>query len=87
MVRGVSGFALSVWELLFVSAVMQMGLALPVGVVPPSQALETVIATARALGVKVVRHWEGDEFNFGGTTVGVLFPPRDWPVGHKATKQ
>jgi competence protein ComEC len=52
-----------------------------VGIVPPSQALETVIATAQALGVEVVRHWEGDQFNFGGATVGVLFPRRDWPVG------
>jgi len=54
-----------------------------VGVVPPSQALETVIATAQALGVKVVRHWEGDEFSFGGAIFGVLFPPRDWPVGSR----
>jgi len=54
-----------------------------VGIVPPSQALENVIATAEALGVKVVRHWEGDEFDFGGATVGVLFPPRDWPVGSR----
>jgi competence protein ComEC len=52
-----------------------------VGILPPSQALETVIATAQTLGVEVVRHWEGDQFNFGGVTVGVLFPPRDWPVG------
>jgi len=54
-----------------------------VGLVPPSQALENVIATAQALGVKVVRHWEGDEFNFGGATVSVLFPPRDLPAGDK----
>jgi len=54
-----------------------------VGVVPPSPALQTVIATAQALGVKVVRHWEGDEFGFGGATVGVLSPPRDWPVGSR----
>ena len=54
-----------------------------VGLVPPSQALENVIVTAQALGVKVVRHWEGDEFNFGGATVSVLFPPRDLPVGEK----
>ena len=54
-----------------------------VGLLPPSQALENVITTAQALGVKVVRHWEGDEFNFGGTTVDVLFPPRDWPLGAK----
>ncbi len=52
-----------------------------VGLLPPSQALENVIATAQALGVKVVRHWEGDEFNLGGATVEVLFPPHDWPVG------
>jgi competence protein ComEC len=50
---------------------------------PPSVALEQVIATAQALGVKVVHHWEGDEFAFGGTTVAVLFPPRDEPVGSK----
>ncbi len=52
-----------------------------VGLLPPSQALENVVATAQALGVKVVRHWEGDEFIFGGATVEVLFSPQDWPVG------
>jgi competence protein ComEC len=52
-----------------------------VGIVPPSPALENVIATAQALGVRVVRRWEGDEFNFGEATVSVLFPPRDWPAG------
>jgi competence protein ComEC len=54
-----------------------------VGLLPPSHALENVIATAQTLGVKVVRHWEGDEFDFGGTDVRVLFPPREWPVGLK----
>ena len=54
-----------------------------VGVVPPSHALENVIATAESLGVKVVRHWEGDEFELGGAAVRVLFPPRDWPLGEK----
>ncbi|MGO9084099.1 MAG: ComEC/Rec2 family competence protein [Candidatus Sulfotelmatobacter sp.] len=54
-----------------------------VGILPPSQALENVIATAHALGIKVVRHWEGDEFSFGGATVNVLFPPRDLPPGAK----
>jgi hypothetical protein len=47
------------------------------GVVPPSPALESVIATAQALGIKVVRRWEGDEFGFSAVTVGVRFPPRD----------
>jgi competence protein ComEC len=54
-----------------------------VGLLPPSQALENVIATAESLGVKVVRHWEGDEFDLGGAKVQVLFPPRDWPAGPK----
>lgn len=54
-----------------------------VGLLPPSRALENVIATAQSLGITVVRHWEGDEFDFGGAEVRVLFPPRDWPVGLK----
>jgi competence protein ComEC len=52
-----------------------------IGLEPPSRALEKVIAEANALGIKVVRHWEGDEFSMGGAKVDVLFPPRDWPVG------
>jgi competence protein ComEC len=52
-----------------------------VGLLPPSRALENVIAEAHALGIKVVRHWEGDEFDLGGAKVDVLFPPQDWPVG------
>jgi len=54
-----------------------------VGLLPPSRALENLIATAQALGVKVVRHWEGDDWDFGGARVSVLFPPRDSPVGSK----
>ena len=54
-----------------------------VGLLPPSLALENVIATAQALNIKVVRHWEGDEFDFGGAAVNVLFPPRDLPAGPK----
>lgn len=52
-----------------------------VGLLPPSRALEHLIAEAHALGIKVVRHWEGDEVEMGGAEVRVLFPPRDWPVG------
>ncbi len=52
-----------------------------IGLLPPSRALDNVIAEAHALGIRVVRHWEGDEFNLGGARVEVLFPPQDWPVG------
>ena len=54
-----------------------------VGVLPPSHALENVLATAQLMGVKVVRRWEGDDVDFGGTKLRVLFPPRDWPVSDK----
>ena len=54
-----------------------------VGLLPPSQALDNVVTTAQSFGVKVVRHWEGDEFDYGGATVRVLFPPRDWFVSSK----
>jgi competence protein ComEC len=54
-----------------------------VGLLPPSRQLENLIATAEALGVKVVRHWEGDEWDFGGARISVLYPPRDSPVGTK----
>lgn len=54
-----------------------------VGLIPPSYALEKLIAEAQGLGIAVVHHWEGDEFDFGGATVSVLFPPRTWYVGPK----
>lgn len=54
-----------------------------VGLLPSSYALEHVISTAEAFGVKVVRHWEGDQFPFGGADVQVLFPPRDSRGGTK----
>ena len=51
-----------------------------IGLLPPSRALENLIAEAHQLGIKVVRHWEGDEFELGGAKVDVLFPPQDWPT-------
>ncbi|MFZ1009267.1 MAG: ComEC/Rec2 family competence protein [Candidatus Sulfotelmatobacter sp.] len=52
-----------------------------IGLLPPSRELEHLIAEAHELGIKVVRHWEGDQFELGGAKVEVLFPPQDWPVG------
>lgn len=52
-----------------------------IGLLPPSRALENLISEANALGIKVVRHWEGDEFYLGGAKLQVLFPPQDWPLG------
>jgi competence protein ComEC len=52
-----------------------------IGLLPPSRALDALIAEAQQLGIKIVRHWEGDNFELGGAKLDVLFPPRDWPVG------
>ena len=41
------------------------------------------MATAKNNGVKIVRHWEGDEFDWGGANVRVLFPPSDWQTRDK----
>jgi competence protein ComEC len=54
-----------------------------VGLLPPSIALQNVITTAQTLGVKVIRRWEDDQFEFGQAHINVLFPPREWPVGIK----
>ncbi|HVI08442.1 MAG TPA: DNA internalization-related competence protein ComEC/Rec2 [Candidatus Binatia bacterium] len=51
-----------------------------VGLVPPSRALERLMAQAHELGISVVQHWEGDHFDFGGAQVHVLFPPQNWPT-------
>jgi competence protein ComEC len=53
------------------------------GLKPPSAALDRLVAEAEELHIQVVRHWEGDEFNWGGARVSVLFPPSQWPVGSK----
>jgi competence protein ComEC len=54
-----------------------------VGLLPPSSALARVISTAETYGIKVVRHWEGDQFAWGSANIRVLFPPRDLAVGTK----
>lgn len=54
-----------------------------IGRQPPSSALESVIATTQAFNIKIVEHWEGDEFQFGGVTVQVLYPSHDAFVWEK----
>jgi competence protein ComEC len=53
------------------------------GLEPTNSGLANVIATAQFLNVKVVRHWEGDEFLFGGAQISVFYPPRDAFVWEK----
>ena len=49
-----------------------------VSVIPPNEDLAKLLAEARGLGIRVVQHFDGDEFAFGGTEVRVLAPARDW---------
>ncbi len=50
---------------------------------PPSEALDHVMNTAQSLGVRIIHHWQGDDFNLGGARIQVLFPPRDWLAGSR----
>ncbi len=47
-------------------------------VISPNEDLARLLAEARELGVSVQQHFDGDEFEFGGTAVRVLAPQRDW---------
>lgn len=51
------------------------------GVRPPSEALDRLLADAQQLGVKLVRHYDGDTLHLGGLQIEVLAPERDAPVG------
>jgi len=55
-----------------------------VGLEPPSAMLDNVLATAQSLGIKVVRRWEGEEFDFGGAHAQVLYPARDAVIADRA---
>jgi competence protein ComEC len=55
-----------------------------VGLGPPSAMLDNVLATAQSLGIRVIRRWEGDGFDFGGAHTEVLYPARDAVVADKA---
>jgi competence protein ComEC len=58
-----------------------------IGLLPPSHALENVISTAQASGVSIVRHWEGDEFEFGGNQIAGIVPSARLAGWRQATKQ
>lgn len=53
------------------------------GLEPPSAILDNVLATAQSLNIKVLRHREGDSFQFGGANIEVLYPTQDAATGDK----
>jgi competence protein ComEC len=54
-----------------------------VGLEPRSTLLGNILSTAKQLNIKVVRRWEGDNFEFGGAKFEVLYPARDAEIGEK----
>jgi competence protein ComEC len=54
-----------------------------VGPLPPLESIQAVLAKARQLGVKIVSLRAGDEFDWAGTHVRVLSPPRNWEAAEK----
>lgn len=49
-----------------------------VGGLPETPAIVALLTHAKSLGIQVVRHSEGENFEFGGARVAVLSPPADW---------
>ncbi len=49
-----------------------------VGALPETPPILSLLNYAKSLGVRVVRHIDGDTFDFGGMQVSVLSPPADW---------
>jgi len=54
-----------------------------IGPLPPLESIQTVLANARQQGVKIVQLRAGDEFDWAGTHIRVLSPPRDWEPAAK----
>lgn len=49
-----------------------------VGALPETPTIVALFEYAKSLGIRVVRHSEGESFEFGGMQVSVLSPPPDW---------
>ncbi len=54
-----------------------------VGQNPPTPAFRDLLETASEHGVRVIGRAEGDAFDFGGSRVEVLAPPRDWKLAQR----
>jgi competence protein ComEC len=49
-----------------------------IGAVPETSAIRALLTYAESMGIRVVHHYEGETFNFGGMQVSVLSPPEGW---------
>jgi competence protein ComEC len=49
-----------------------------VGALPETPPIIALLNYAKSLGIRIVRHVDGDAFDFGGMQVSVLSPPAEW---------
>ena len=49
-----------------------------IGALPSTPAVTAVLDYARSLGISIVRHSDGDQFEFGGLEAEVFSPPESW---------
>ena len=47
-----------------------------IGAIPPSDSLSKILQLAQERGIRIIQHFQGDDFEFGGTKIRVLAPPR-----------
>ena len=47
-------------------------------VIPPNEDLAELLTEARSLGIQIEQHFDGDQFQFGNTTISVLAPAAEW---------
>ena len=49
-----------------------------VGALPETPVISGLLAYAKGLGIRVIRHNDNESFEFGGMQVNVFAPPADW---------
>jgi competence protein ComEC len=55
-----------------------------IGALPETPSVTALLAYARSLGVRVVRHSDNESFQFGGMQVRVYSPPANWQTSTQA---
>ena len=55
-----------------------------VGALPQTPAIRDLMEFAKGLGIRVVRHVDGESFDFGGMQVSVFSPPESWQTSAQA---
>jgi competence protein ComEC len=55
-----------------------------IGALPETSSVRALLSYATSLGIRVVRHSDGDSIEFGGMQVSVFSPPLEWQTSSQA---